>query len=133
MALVLDELKYSEEHVWVRYEGNHTVTLGVTDFAQFQLGEFNYVELSNEGDEIVACELFGSVESGRVFNDIYSPVSGRIIAVNWAVIDKPTLMNDSPYHKGWIARAKLFSLDDLNLLMSADDYEKYILTNWLPR
>ncbi len=133
MALVLDELRYSEEHIWVRYEGNQTVTLGITDFAQFQLGEFNYIELSNEGDVIVACELFGSLESGRVFNDIYSPVSGRIIAVNWAVIDKPTLMNESPYHKGWIARAKLLSLDDLNLLMSADDYEEYILTNWLPR
>jgi glycine cleavage system H protein len=132
-VLVLDELRYSEAHIWVRYEGNHTVTLGITDFAQFQLGEFGYVELSNEGDEIVACELFGSLECGRVFNDIYSPISGLVVAVNRAVIDKPTLMNASPYHEGWIIRAKLLSLDDLDLLMSADDYEEYILTNWLPR
>ena len=130
--LVLDELQYSEDHIWVRYEENQTVTLGMTDFAQLQLGELNYVELPNEGDEIVTYECFASVECGRLFNDIYAPVCGQVVSVNQDVIDKPELINYSPYYKGWIIRAKLFSLDDLDLLMSADDYEEYILTKYLP-
>ena len=131
--LVLDELQYSEDHIWVRYEENHTVTLGITDFAQMQLGELNYVELPNEGDEIVTCECFASVECNRLFNDIYAPVCGRVVSVNREVIDKPALINYSPYNQGWIIRAELFSLHDLDMLMAADDYEEYILTNYPPR
>lgn len=130
--LVLDELRYSEDHIWVRYEENHTVTLGITDFAQFQLGNLNYVELPNEGDEIATCECFASVECSRLFNDIYAPVCGRVVSVNREVIDDPALINFSPYSEGWIIRAKLFSLRDLDQLMSADDYEEYILTHHLP-
>ena len=130
--LVLDELQYSEDHVWVRYEENHTVTLGITDFAQLQLGQLNYVELPNEGDEIVTCECFASVECSRLFNDLYAPVCGRVVSINREVIFDPSLINYSPYNKGWIVRAKLFSLDELGLLMSADDYEEYILTSHLP-
>jgi glycine cleavage system H protein len=128
--LILDELQYSEDHIWVRYEENHTVTLGITDFAQFQLGKLNYVELPNEGDEIVTRECFASVECSRLFNDLYAPVCGRVISVNREVISHPSLINYSPYNQGWIMRAKLFSLHDLDMLMSADDYERYILTNY---
>jgi glycine cleavage system H protein len=126
--LVLDELRYSEDHVWVRYEENHTVTLGITDFAQLQLGKFNYLELPNEGDEIATCESFASVECSRLFNDLYAPVCGRVVSVNREVIANPTLVNYSPYNRGWIIRAKVFSLKDLDLLMSSDDYEEFILT-----
>jgi len=126
--LVLDELRYSEDHVWVRYEENHTVTLGITDFAQLQLGKFNYLELPNEGDEIATCESFASVECSRLFNDLYAPVCGRVVSVNREIIDNPTLVNYSPYNRGWIIRAKVFSLDELDMLMSSDDYEEYILT-----
>ena len=131
--LVLDELQYSEDHIWVRYEENHTVTLGITDFAQLQLGKLNYVELPNEGDEIATCECFASVECDRLFNDLYAPVCGRVVSVNQEVINDPSLINYSPYYQGWIIRAKLFSLHDLDMLMSDDDYEKYILTNYLPK
>lgn len=130
--LVLDELRYSDDHMWIRYEENHTVTLGITDFAQLQLGKLNYVELPNEGDEIVTCECFGSVECGRLFNDLYAPVCGRVVSVNSEIIDNPSLINYSPYNQGWIIRAKLFSLRDLDVLMSANDYEEYILTKHLP-
>ncbi|MEE9566731.1 MAG: glycine cleavage system protein GcvH [Desulfobacteria bacterium] len=126
--LVLDELRYSEDHVWVRYEENHTVTLGITDFAQLQLGKFNYLELPNEGDEIATCESFASVECSRLFNDLYAPVCGRVVSVNREIIDNPTLVNYSPYNRGWIIRAKVFSLHDLDMLMSSDDYEEFILT-----
>ncbi len=131
--LVLDELRYSEEHVWVRYEENHTVTLGLTDFAQCQLGKLNYVELHNEGDDIVTREPLGSVECSSLVNDLYSPVYGQVVSVNRDVIDDPSLVNYSPYNEGWIMRAKLFSLHDFEILMSADEYEKYILTNYPPR
>ena len=130
--LVLDELRYSEDHIWVRYEENHTVTLGITDFAQLQLGKLNYVELPNEGDEIATCECFASVECSRLFNDMYAPVCGRVVSVNREVIDDPALINYSPYSEGWIIRAKLYSLRELDQLMSADDYEEYILTHHLP-
>jgi glycine cleavage system H protein len=117
----------------VRYEENHTVTLGLTDFAQVQFGKLNYVELPNEGDEIVTCEAFGSVECSRLFNDLYSPVCGRVVSVNSEVIDNPTLVNYSPYNRGWVIRAKLFSLEELDLLMTSDDYEEFILTKHLPK
>jgi glycine cleavage system H protein len=131
--LVLDELRYSEDHMWVRYEENHTVTLGLTDFAQSQLGKLNYLELPNEGDEIVTCESFGSAECSRLFNDLYAPVCGRVVSVNQDVIDNPSLINYSPYNRGWIMRAKLYSLHDLDMLMSSDDYEEYVLTKRLPK
>jgi glycine cleavage system H protein len=130
--LVLDELQYSEGHIWVRYEENRTVTLGITDFAQLRFGRLNYVELPNEGDEIISHEWFACVECSRLFNDLYSPVCGEVISVNREVIYDPSLINYSPYNHGWIIRAKLSSLDDLHMLMSADDYEEYILTNYLP-
>ncbi len=126
--LVLDELHYSEEHIWVRREGDHTVTLGITDYAQLELGDLNYIELPNEGDEIVYCEPFGSVECAKLVNDLYAPVCGKVLAVNRDVIDNPTLINDSPYSQGWVIRAKLYSIDELDTLMSADDYEEYVLS-----
>ena len=129
--LVLDELRYSEEHVWVRPDGNHTVTLGLTDYAQLELGELNYVELLNEGDHMAYCEPFGNVECARVITDLYAPLGGRVVAVNRDVIDNPKLINYSPYNHGWIIRAKLNSFDELNTLMSSDDYEEYILANSL--
>jgi glycine cleavage system H protein len=125
--LVLDELKYSEDHIWIRYEDDHTVTLGITDFGQCQYGKLNHVELPNEGDEIVNCEPLGSVECSRLFNDIYTPVCGRVVEVNEDVIDDPSLVNSSPYNRGWIIRAKLYSMQDLDSLLSSDDYEDYIL------
>jgi len=126
--LVLDELWYSEEHVWVRPEENNTVTLGVTDYAQLELGHLDYIELPNEGDSIVSREPFGSVECAKVVTDLYSPVSGKVVAVNEDVIDNPTFINFWPYTKGWIIRARLSSLDELKDLMPAEDYEEYILT-----
>ena len=128
VLLVLDELRYSEEHIWVRREGNHTVTIGVTDYAQSELGELDYVELPNEGDELVYCEPFGTVECSKVVTDLYAPVCGRVVAVNQDVIDTPALINDSPYKRGWVIRAKLLAVEEIDMLMSADDYEEYVLT-----
>jgi len=129
--LILDELRYSEEHLWVRHEGDHTVTLGMTDFGQSQLGDLCYVALPNEGDEIAYCEPFGSVECANLVADLYAPLCGRVLEINREVIHNPTMVNASPYRKGWMIRAKLFTPEELDGLMSADDYEEYILTDGL--
>ena len=129
--LVLDELRYSEEHLWVRHEGGHTVTLGITDYAQSELGDLCYVELPNEGDDIADSEPFGSVECARIVTDLYAPFCGRVIEVNQEVINDPTVVNSSPYNEGWMIRAQLSTQHELNGLMSADDYEDYILTDVL--
>ncbi|MBW2265898.1 MAG: glycine cleavage system protein GcvH [Deltaproteobacteria bacterium] len=125
--LILDELCYSEEHIWVRREGDHTVTLGITDYAQSELGALSYVELPNEGDEIMPYESFGSIECSRIVTDLYAPLAGHVLEVNEDVIDDPAIINHSPYKEGWVIRAKLSSSDELDRLMSADDYEEYVL------
>ena len=104
------------------------MTIGVTDYAQLELGELHYVELPNEGDELAYCEPFGSVECAQVVSDLYAPVCGRVLEVNQDVIDNPTLINDSPYKRGWVIRAKVFASEEVGMLMSADDYEEYVLT-----
>ncbi len=127
--LVLDELRYSEEHVWVRRDGEHTVTLGMTDYAQLELGELNYVELLNEGDHMAYCEPFGSVECARIVTDLYAPLGGKVVEINRDVLNNPKLINFYPYSQGWIVRAKLKTFDELDELMSSDDYEEYVLAN----
>lgn len=117
--------------MWVRHEGNHTISIGVTDYAQLALGQLNYVELPNEGDDIVICEAFGSVECEKLVTDLYAPVCGVVTEMNREVIDNPLLINYSPYKQGWVIRAKLYSVAELDLLMSGDDYEEYILTSTL--
>jgi glycine cleavage system H protein len=94
-----------------------------------ELGDLNYVELPNEGDLIMYCEPFGSVECARLVTDLYAPLCGKVVEVNRDVLDNPKLINFSPYSQGWIIRAKLNTLDELNALMSSDAYEDYILGN----
>jgi glycine cleavage system H protein len=125
--LILDELCYSEEHIWVRRDGDHTVTLGITDYAQSELGDLDYVELPNEGDEIIPYESFGSIECSRIVTDLYAPLAGYVLEINQDVLNEPGLINESPYKEGWIIRARLSNSEDLDGLMSADDYEDYVL------
>jgi glycine cleavage system H protein len=126
--LILDELLYSEEHVWVRRDGDYTFTIGITDYAQAELGDLNYIELPNEGDEIALSEPFGSVECESLVADLYAPLCGYVLQVNGDVLDDPALINESPYTDGWILRVKCSNPDELDTLMSADDYEEYVLT-----
>ncbi len=125
--LILDELCYSEEHIWVRRDGDQIVTLGITDYAQSELGDLDYVELPNEGDEIIPYEPFGSIECSRIVTDLYAPLAGHVLEINEDVLNDPAIINDSPYKEGWIIRARLSSSEDLDGLMSADDYEEYVL------
>ena len=120
-----EELKYSKEHVWVRIEGDSAV-IGITDFAQEELGAVSGVELPDEGDEVEQDDSVGSIEARKTVADIYAPFSGVVLSVNQEVLDTPTLMNDDPYDGGWLVEVALNDLEELKGLMTADDYADYV-------
>ena len=116
------ELKYSEEHEWVKVEGEQ-VRIGITDFAQDELGDIVFVELPEVGDEISANESFGSVESVKTVSELYAPISGKVIAVNEELDDAPELVNESPYEKAWMVVIEPSDLSEIDKLMTAEEYE----------
>jgi glycine cleavage system H protein len=120
-----EELKYSKEHVWVRVEGS-TAVIGITDFAQEELGAVSGVELPDEGDEVEQDDSIGSIEARKTVADIYAPFSGAVVAVNQEVLDNPALLNDDPYDGGWLVEVSLVDKDELKGLMSADDYADHV-------
>jgi len=120
-----EELKYSKEHVWVRVEGDSAV-IGITDFAQEELGAISGIELPDEGDELEQDDSIGSIEARKTVADIYAPFSGVVLSVNQEVLDTPTLLNDDPYDSGWLAEVALNDRDELKGLMTADDYADYV-------
>jgi glycine cleavage system H protein len=120
-----EELKYSKEHVWVRIEGDSAI-IGITDFAQEELGAISGVELPDEGDEVEQDDSVGSIEARKTVADIYAPFSGVVLSVNQEVLDTPTLMNDDPYDGGWLVEVALNDREELKGLMTADDYADYV-------
>lgn len=120
-----EELKYSKEHVWVRIEGDSAV-IGITDFAQEELGAISGIELPDEGDELEQDDSIGSVEARKTVADIYAPFSGIVLSVNQEVLDTPALINDDPYDSGWLAEVALKDRDELKGLMTAEDYADYV-------
>lgn len=120
MALPQD-LKYSEDHEWVKADGN-TVTIGITDFAQGELGDVVFVELPEEGDEMTKGESFGSVESVKTVSELYAPLNGKIVEVNEELEDSPELVNESPYEDAWMVKVELEDTSQLDSLLNADAY-----------
>src|SRR5690606_16429048 len=111
---VPQELKYSSDHEWVRVEGNHAF-IGITDFAQDQLGDIVYVDISvEEGDDISAGEVFGSIEAVKTVSDLFMPVSGKLVEINAALEDAPETVNSDPYTDGWILKIELTDNSDLD-------------------
>ncbi|NLN17092.1 MAG: glycine cleavage system protein GcvH [Firmicutes bacterium] len=119
------ELKYTEEHEWVRVEGN-IARVGITDFAQKELGDVVFVELPAVGDSIKATDSLGVVESVKAVSDIYSPISGQIVKVNEKLEDSPELINQDPYGEGWIAEIEVEDPKELEGLLSADGYRALV-------
>jgi glycine cleavage system H protein len=119
------ELKYTEDHEWVRVEDD-TATVGITDFAQGELGDVVFVEIETEGEELDKGETFGTVEAVKTVSDLFMPVGGEITEVNEALADEPELVNKDPYGKGWMVKIKVSDTSELDELMSADDYKKMI-------
>jgi len=117
------DLKYSKEHEWARVDGD-VVTVGITDFAQNQLGDVVYVELPKVGSQVKLMTPFGVVESVKTASDLFSPVSGEVIEVNSALADQPELVNASPYAEAWMIKVRMSNPSDLDQLLAVADYEK---------
>jgi glycine cleavage system H protein len=120
-----DDYYYTKDHEWIKVEGEKA-TVGITDFAQKQLGDVVYVELPEVGTELEFHQSIGVIESVKAVSDIYSPVSGEVIELNEKLNDSPELVNQDPHGKGWIIRVKIKDEAELQKLMSADEYEKFI-------
>jgi len=119
-------LKYSKTDEWVRVEGDQAV-IGITDYAQDQLGDIVYIELPWEGAQSVSDEAkFGDIESVKATSELVSPLSGEVVKVNEELKDKPELINDDPYSEGWMLVVKMSNPAELDSLMSADEYQKYL-------
>jgi len=120
-----EELKYTEEHEWVMVE-DETVTVGITDFAQDQLGDVVFVELPAVGTVVEAGKPFGVVESVKAVSDVYAPVSGEVVEINEELPDSPETINTSPYDDGWMIKIKLADAAELEGLMDADAYQEFV-------
>jgi glycine cleavage system H protein len=116
---------YTKEHEWAQVDEN-IVTVGITEFAQNQLGEVVYVELPEEGQKVTQNQPFGVVESVKAVSDLYSPVSGTVIEVNNTLVDDPAPLNDDPMNDGWLIRIEMDTEKELAQLMRAGDYKKLI-------
>ncbi|MBP3949930.1 glycine cleavage system protein GcvH [Bacillus suaedae] len=125
MSQLPTDLKYSEEHEWVKVEGDK-VRIGITYFAQSELGDIVFVELPEVGDEIEANEPFGSVESVKTVSELYAPISGKVVEVNETLDDSPEFVNESPYEKAWMVVIEPTDKDQLNQLMDAEKYGEMI-------
>jgi len=119
------DLKYTKEHEWVRIEGD-AGTVGITDYAQDQLGDIVFVEMPAVGTKIAYLEKFGEIESVKAVSELYSPVTGEVVEVNVALADSPEKVNDSPYGDGWMLRVRLNEPEELKKLLSAADYDGYL-------
>jgi len=122
---VPQELKYTKEHEWIRVEGDEAV-IGITHFAQGELGDIVFVDVDTEGQDVDADEIFGSVEAVKTVSDLFMPVKGTVLAVNEKLADDPALVNNDAYGEGWMVRIKIADPASIEGLMSAADYEAMI-------
>lgn len=119
------DLKYTSDHEWVRVEGD-VVTVGVTDFAQGELGDVVFVEIETEGETLDKGETFGTVEAVKTVSDLFMPVGGEVSEFNEGLADEPELVNKDAYGKGWMIKIKVADATELEDLMSAEDYKKML-------
>ncbi|MBC2250949.1 glycine cleavage system protein GcvH [Listeria sp. FSL L7-0123] len=119
------DLLYTEEHEWVKADDGSYV-IGITDFAQDQLGDIVFVELPEVGDTVAKGDSIGSIESVKTVSDFYAPVTGKVVAVNEMLEDEPELINSNPYDTGWILKLEEVEEADVTALLSSDDYEKVL-------
>src|SRR5215475_7107491 len=119
-----DVLKFTEDHLWLRVEGNRA-QLGISDYGQAELGEVIAVELPDVGDEVEKGEPFGEVESVRTVSELLAPLSGPITAINTELEDHPRLVNEDPYHEGWLVEIEITDEAELEEMMDTDEYEEF--------
>ena len=125
---VPNDLLYTEDHEWVRQEGN-LVTVGITQFAVDQLGDVTQVDLPREGESLKRREVLGSVESVKAVSDVYAPISGKVVKINSPLQDSPEYVNEEPYDGGWMVQFEMSAPDELKELMNAQAYEEFLKEN----
>ena len=121
--MVPKELKYTKDHEWIILDGD-IATVGITDFAQRELGDIVYVEVESVGEILKSDEVFGTVEAVKTVSDLFLPVGGEIIEFNENLDDNPELVNSDPYGEGWMIKLKVSDINDMNLLLSAEEYSE---------
>ena len=121
--MVPKELKYTKDHEWIILDGD-IATVGITDFAQRELGDIVYVEVESVGEILKSDEVFGTVEAVKTVSDLFLPISGEIIEFNENLDDNPELVNSDPYGEGWMIKLKVSDINDMNLLLSAEEYSE---------
>lgn len=121
-----ENLKYTKDHEWVKDNGDGTVTVGITDFAQGELGDIVYLEIETEGETLDQEEVFGTVEAVKTVSDLFMPLSGEVTAFNEALADAPETVNSDPYGEGWLIKINCSNADELAGLMDADAYQELI-------
>ena len=119
------ELRYTKEHEWIRVKGTEA-EVGITDYAQGELGDVIFVELPQTGSKIAQMKPFGTIDAVKTVSDLFAPVSGEVVAVNDSLQSNPALVNQSPYEKGWMVRIKLEDVREIESLLSAADYQKLL-------
>ena len=119
------DLKYTKDHAWVRREG-HTATVGITDFAQRELSDIVYVEVETVGDTLPQDTIFGTVEAIKTVSDLFTPVSGEVIAFNEPLIRKPEVVNTDPYGEGWMIQIAMSAPEEWDTLLTAEEYRQLI-------
>lgn len=125
MVEIKSDLRYTKSHEWVKIDGD-TITMGVSDFAQSELGDITYLELPEPGESVTRSEPLGVIESVKAASDIYSPVTGEIVEANDQVVDAPEAVNSSPYGDAWLVKIKVSDTSELDELMDSAAYEKFV-------
>ncbi len=119
------ELKYTKDHEWIKVEGD-TATIGITDYAQGELGDIVFVDVDTVDEDLNEGDVFGSVEAVKTVSDLYLPVSGTVLEINPDLEDQPELLNTDPYGKGWIIKLKISDAADMSTLLSAEEYQEVV-------
>ncbi|MCP9763896.1 glycine cleavage system protein GcvH [Lacihabitans soyangensis] len=120
------DLRYTEEHEWIKIIDGNIALVGITDFAQAELGDIVFVEIETEGEELGANDIFGTIEAVKTVSDLFLPVAGKVLEVNPALSDEPELVNNSPYEGGWLIKMEIADLADVESLMDAEAYTSSI-------
>ena len=120
------ELKYTEEHEWIRIDGN-TATIGITDFAQGELGDIVYIDIDSIGNDLDGNEIFGTVEAVKTVSDLFMPIKGKVLEINSDIESTPEIVNEDPYGKGWIIKIEIPEDQDISNLLSDEEYRNCLL------
>ncbi len=122
---IKENLSYTNDHEWIKIDGN-TALVGITDFAQSELGDIVFIEVETIGEDLNKNEVFGTVEAVKTVSDLFIPVSGKVLEFNSALEDKPELVNESPYEEGWIVKMEISNLDEISDLLDSKAYKSLI-------